>query len=351
LISAAGVAPREVPVNLTWKPKKPEGRTVIHASHLFDGRTPDLHENVDIVIDGNRIRSVEAHRVDLHAGNVVDAGDSTVMPGLIETHAHLSEAYGEKLGRIFLAYGITTVRNPATNPYAAMENRESIDAGVRPGPRAFTTGYTFDGSRIFYSGSGTMHDEKQIDLELGRARALGYDLVKTYVRLPDLLQKRVIDDSHAHGMWVTSHELYPAVAFGADGVEHIRGTSRRGYSPKVTAMNHSYSDVIDLLTHSKMTLTPTVEISGGFALAAYHDPTLLNDPRFDRLFPSWVVRNTRTRWMTQIEPRTLVRVSGSTGLCWIQFSRWHAAADASSQEPIRRYFRSRSRFMPNCKTT
>jgi len=31
-------------------------------------------------------------------------------------------------------------------------------------------------------------------------------------------------------MPVTSHELYPAVAFGADGVEHIRGTSRRGYS-------------------------------------------------------------------------------------------------------------------------
>jgi len=92
---------------------------------------------------------------------------------------------------------------------------------------------------------------------------------------------------------VTSHELYPAVAFGADGVEHIRGTSRRGYSTKVTAMNYSYSDVIDLLTRSKMTLTPTVEISGGFALAAYHDPSLLNDPRFEKLFPSGVVRNMR----------------------------------------------------------
>ena len=294
LISAAGGAPREVPVNLTWKLKKPEGRTVIHAAHLFDGRTSNLQENVDIVIDGNRIRSIGPHRTDLHTDKVIDGGDSTVMPGLIEMHAHLSAEYGEKLGRIFLSYGITTVRNPATNPYAAMENRESIDAGVRPGPRAFTTGYTFDGSRIFYSGSGTMHDEKQVDLELGRARTLGYDLVKTYVRLPDLLQKRVVDDGHAHGMWVTSHELYPAVAFGADGVEHIRGTSRRGYSPKVTAMNYSYNDIIDLLTHSKMTLTPTVEISGGFPLVAYHDPSLLNDPRFDKLFPAWVVRNTRT---------------------------------------------------------
>jgi len=293
LISAAGGAPREIPVNLTWKLKKPEGRTVIHASHLFDGLTANLRDNVDIVIEGNRIRSVDAHRADLHTGNVVDAGDATVMPGLIETHAHLNESHGEKLGRIFLSYGITTVRNPATNPYTAMENRESVDAGVRLGPRVFTTGYTFDGSRIYYAGSGTMHNEKQVDLELGRAHALGYDLVKTYVRLPDSLQKRVVDDAHAHGMWVTSHELYPAVAFGADGVEHIRGTSRRGYSPKVSAMNYSYGDVIDLLTHSKMTLTPTVEISGGFSLVAYHDPTLLDDPRFEKLFPSWVVRNTR----------------------------------------------------------
>src|SRR5207248_9120467 len=77
-------------------------------------------------------------------------------------------------------------------------------------------------------------------------------------------------------------------------VEHIRGARRRGYSPKVSAMNYSYGDVIDLLTHSKMTLTPTVEISGGFSLVAYHDPTLLDDPRFEKLFPSWVVRNIRT---------------------------------------------------------
>src|SRR5262249_43014679 len=129
LISAAGGVPREIPVNLTWKLKKPDGRRVVHASRLFDGRTPDLRSNVDIVIEGNRIRSVEPHREDLHTGNfgdVVNAGDATVMPGLIESHAHLNADYGESLGRIFLAYGITSVRNPATNPYVAMENRESI---------------------------------------------------------------------------------------------------------------------------------------------------------------------------------------------------------------------------------
>ena len=72
-----------------------------------------------------------------------------------------------------------------------------------------------------------------------RAAALRYDLVKTYVRLQDAVQRRVITEAHALGMPVTSHELYPAVANGADGVEHVSGTSRRGYSTKVTARNRS----------------------------------------------------------------------------------------------------------------
>ena len=83
----------------------------------------------------------------------------------------------------------------------------------------------------------------------------------------------MIDFAHANGLPVTSHEIYPAVASGADGVEHIRGTSRRGYSPKVSALNRSYQDVVDLLTASKMTITPTIGISAGtFPLMLARDP-------------------------------------------------------------------------------
>src|SRR5438876_1723850 len=125
----------------------------------------------------------------------------------------------------------------------------------------------------------------QLEKEVDRARDLGYDLVKTYVRLPDNLQQRVIDLAHQRGLPVTSHELYPAVAFGADGVEHIRGTSRRGYSPKVSALNESYRDVIDLLAQSGMTITPTINIQGqAFALVASRTPDVVDDPRITNLF-------------------------------------------------------------------
>ena len=281
----------DVPINLTWQRRIPQGRTVVHAGRMFDGKNAMLRTNVDIVIRDNRIEQVADHRDDLHTGTVVDAGSDVVMPGLIEMHAHLSPEFGERLGRIWLAYGITSVRNPASDGLEALEMKESIGAGVRRGPRVFATGGPFDGSRIYYAGGVPLAGGGQLPQELQKTTALGYDLIKTYVRLDDRLQKQVIDFAHANGMPVTSHEIYPAVASGADGVEHIRGTSRRGYSPKVSQLNRSYQDVVDLLTASKMTITPTIGITAGaFPLMLARDPSRI-DEKFRALFPDSIVRN------------------------------------------------------------
>ena len=78
-------------------------------------------------------------------------------------------------------------------------------------------------------------------------------------------------------MPVTSHEIYPAVAYGADGVEHIAGTSRRGFSPKISELRRSYRDVIDLLAQSGMTLTPTIGIQGGFPMLTRRDASWIDD--------------------------------------------------------------------------
>lgn len=279
----------DIPINLTWTPAIPQGRTVIHAGRMFDGKTSSLRNNVDIVLRDNRIEQVVDHRADLHTGQVIDAGSDVVMPGLIEMHTHLSKDYGEALGRIWLAYGITSVRNPASDAYEAAEDKESIGAGVRRGPRVFATGGPFDGSRIYYAGGVPLSGGGQLPQELQKTTQMGYDLIKTYVRLDDRLQKQVIDFAHANGLPVTSHEIYPAVASGADGVEHIRGTSRRGYSPKVSALFYSYEDVADLLIASKMTITPTIGITGGaFPLMLARDPSRIDDARFRALYPQSV---------------------------------------------------------------
>jgi imidazolonepropionase-like amidohydrolase len=149
-------------------------------------------------------------------------------------------------------------------------------------------GDPFDGVRVYYPGGVSVTSDEQLDRELDRASALGVDFFKTYVRLPDRMQKRVVDYAHALGKPVTSHEIYPAVAFGIDGIEHLRGTSRRGYSPKLSSTNRAYRDVIDLVVKSGATLTPTIGIQGAFAAREAGDKTLLYDPRL-ALYPRSVV--------------------------------------------------------------
>src|SRR4029453_3635158 len=240
LVDVVTGSDREIVPKLTWTPKPSTTRMTVHAGRLFDGRAP--RENPGIGLEGTRIPRVDAHRADLHGGAVVDASTGTVLPGLIESHAHHSSNYGERFGRIWLAYGITTVRNPAVAAFEGQQLREIFDSGAQPGPRIFTTGEPFDGPRIYYPGGPSLAGGPEIGAELARAQRLGYDFIKTYVRLPDLLQRRVIDEAHRMGWAVPSPEIAPAAATGADGVEHIAGTSRRGYSPKITELRRSYRD-------------------------------------------------------------------------------------------------------------
>jgi len=287
LVNVADKSTKDVPINLTWQRKIPTGRTVVHAGRLIDMTSANARNDVDIVLDGHRIRSVEPHRADLHTGTVVDASGLTVMPGLIEGHGHQQKEAGTLFGRAFLAYGITTVRSPGGVPYEAIEDRESMESGRRVGPRVFLTGYLLDGWRPYYPIASTAPDEAVVDMEVERAQRLGYDLLKTYVRLPDVLQKRAIEGAHRIGIPTSSHEIYPAALSGADSVEHLGATSRRGYSPKQSGMGRAYEDVIQIIAKQRMTITPTVAL-GGYQAAVSVDPSLLQDPRMKQLQSAWV---------------------------------------------------------------
>ena len=260
-----------IPMELIYRIRQPDGQLVIHAGRLFDGTSGTYRNNVDILVDKNRIRAIEPHRAG-RTGTLIDASDKTVMPGLFEMHTHQHSMVGEKIGRLWLSYGITSVREPGADPYDALERKESWAAGIRPGPRQFFTGGLTDGNRIYYGAATSINSDAQLDRELNRAVRLGYDLIKTYVRLADATQQRITAFAHAHGIPVSSHEIFPAMRYDVDAVEHIGGTSRRGYSPKITAMNHSYQDVVQLIAKSGMNITPTASLQGGFFTMAAKYP-------------------------------------------------------------------------------
>jgi Tol biopolymer transport system component/cytosine/adenosine deaminase-related metal-dependent hydrolase len=286
LIAVDGGAPRTVPMRLTWTNTAPRGRTVIHAGRFWDGVQPQVKQDVDIVVEGHRITAVEPHRPG-RDGRPVDARDSVVTPGLIDMHHHREMqgyAYGARQGRLWLSLGVTTTRSPGSPAYHMVEERESIQSGARLGPRYFATGEAVDGSRIFYNFMRPTFDARQLALELERAGALDYDLMKAYVRLQPEWQRRVIDWAHRQGVPSTSHYHYPALAFGGDGMEHVGATNRFGYSRTVTAIGNVYRDVADIFTTSRATLTPTLFLA---TTLLADDDSLVTDRRVRTLYPSW----------------------------------------------------------------
>jgi len=280
---------RTVPLDFQWTPAIPSGRTIVHAGRLLDMTSAVPRQNVDVILQGNRIERVVPHADGNHVNSrVVDASGQTVMPGLTEFHSHLQKDYGAAQGRAWLAFGITTVRSPGNTPYEAVEDREANEAGIRPGPRVYGTGYLMEWGRVYYKMGIAISSVSQFEMELQRAKVLEHDLIKSYVRLPDPQQKRMVEFAHSIGVPVATHEIFPASFVGADNTEHTAATSRRGYSPKMATQQMAYDDVVQLFGKSARILCPM--ISGGGARRLFElDPALKSDPRF-QLYPGWIQR-------------------------------------------------------------
>lgn len=95
--------PRDLPVV-----DEPGGQLVLRAARLFDGISGGYREGQDIVIEGGRIRAIEARR-DRSGAILVDMGDLTVLPGFIDSYAALPQDADESLGPVLLSFGVTTV--------------------------------------------------------------------------------------------------------------------------------------------------------------------------------------------------------------------------------------------------
>jgi len=289
LISRTTKAITPVALNLTYTAAKPQQKVLIHAARYWKGSGPDELEDVDIVVTDNRITSVTPHSSTPPARitQTIEAEDSTVMPGLWESHAHNdsdnSIYYGDRMGRLWLVYGVTSVRGLADNAYRALQHREAFSSGAANGPRLFTTAEAVDGERVYYPVMIPTTSEAQLHREFARLKALDFDFIKLYVRLPFNWAAQGVQFAHSQmGVETASHYLLPAVALGEDGMSHISATSRTGYAYSRTFVGHSYSDVRTLMKESGMwtittLLSPTVYVE---------NPAMADDPRYS-IAPPW----------------------------------------------------------------
>ncbi len=132
-----------------------QDETYIRAGRMLDVVDGRVLTNQTIVVRGDRIERVaSSSSVDVPAdGHVVDLGDATVLPGLIDMHVHLTgddqaqgyknlaasiprnALFGAANARRTLLAGFTTVRNVGAAGYADVALRDAINNGDVPGPR------------------------------------------------------------------------------------------------------------------------------------------------------------------------------------------------------------------------
>ncbi|HEX5756565.1 MAG TPA: amidohydrolase family protein [Arenimonas sp.] len=226
-------------------------------------QTQEVIEDGVVVVQGERIVAVgKRGEVAVPAGaREIDARGKTLMPGLIDVHAHASNfgagvvpqqnwAYHANL-----AFGITTMHDPSATTEFVFSQSELVKAGRMVGPRMFSTGtilYGADGD--FKAVVNSLDDARR---HLRRMQANGAFSVKSYNQPRRDQRQQINQAARELGMLVveeggsTFQHNMTMILDGVTGVEH---------NIPVAPL---HKDVIELWKQTKVANTPTLVVNYG----------------------------------------------------------------------------------------
>jgi imidazolonepropionase-like amidohydrolase/Tol biopolymer transport system component len=224
-------------------------------------------ENGVIVIEGNRIAAVGGPDTPIPAGaDRVDLAGKTVIPGLIDAHAHGSQGDGFIPQQNWMAYatlalGVTTVHDPsndATEVFAAAEMQRT---GQILAPRIFSTGDIVYGARsTYFAEINSLGDARE---HVRRLKAQGARSIKNYNQPRREQRQQVAVAAREEGLLVVAeggslfHMDLSMVADGNSTIEHNLPQSML------------YDDVLQFWGQTNVAYTPTLVVTYG-GLTAEH---------------------------------------------------------------------------------
>jgi imidazolonepropionase-like amidohydrolase len=195
------------------------GLTVVNPG---EGREPDR----TIEVRGDRITRVSP--APLPGASEAYAG-SFALPGLVDLHVHhppaLAIGQRELFDLLFLAHGVTTVRDTGSFDGRLLAYRRRIDAGELVAPRLFACGAILDGDPPGWPGARPVADPARAGEAVARLAAEGVDCVKVYNHLEEASFVAIREAASARGLPVVAHvpELVPFDHVAGVEVQHLMG--------------------------------------------------------------------------------------------------------------------------------
>ncbi|WP_419815523.1 amidohydrolase family protein [Glacieibacterium sp.] len=244
----------------------------VHAGHLIDGVSAKARDKVTIIIHDDRIVAVQDGFVSPAGATVVDLSAATVLPGLIDTHDHITMEYTGKnpvaervttndldtvlksvgSARRTLDAGFTSIRDVGGETSVVIALKRAIASGAIVGPRMWVAGYPLGPS----GGHGDPQNGLREDLDMhGAGKVIdgpeeaakivrqmhreGVDLIKimpsggvlsigddpNHTLMTDAEISAVVTTAHSLGMKVAAHAhgqnaIVRAAVLDVDSVEH-----------------------------------------------------------------------------------------------------------------------------------
>jgi Tol biopolymer transport system component/imidazolonepropionase-like amidohydrolase len=296
-------ASQAIPIALTAPRATPNGSFVVRNARVVTMKGTEVLDRADVVVTNNRIVSVGANGSAPAGAKEIDGSGMTIIPGLIDTHAHLHysgfEIFPETKWEYAtnLAYGVTTVYDPSAPSLDVFAQAELVEAGLMIGPRIYSSGDVLYGGQqadVF----AEVNDLEDARRQVRRMKAYGARMIKVYQQ-----------PRRAQRLWFAEAARQEKMLLTAEGAGEYN-TDLSMALDGFTAFEHSLpvelqSDAIKFVAASTTFYTPTLLVAyGGPWGEQYFWQTQTgahDDPKLRHFVPHFFL-DARTRRHVWIDP-------------------------------------------------
>jgi Tol biopolymer transport system component len=291
----------EINITIERPRHTPRGTALLRGGRVITMRGKEVLENADILIKDNRISAIGkrgSFAVPKDA-QVFDVTGKTIIPGLIDIHAHWEVRHSVLDTEDYtfwgnLAYGVTTGRDPQTSTNDTFAYQDLVDTGEMIGPRIFTTGPGI------FSNSDFQSYEEAKNTVARYQKHYRTDTLKSYVVGNRKQRQWVVQASKELGIIPTTEG---ASNLKLNLTHAIDGFAGNEHSLPIVPL---YKDVIELFARTGITYTPTLVVSYGGPQGKFYffekgDP--YSDKKLQRFNPQAVLdeKMARLPWFRDSE--------------------------------------------------